>query len=395
MKNSLQLKDEKRSLKDEAFAILETCKAEIRDLTEEENQKLSDIKTKINNINEEMRSLEIDLNPEINNKTEKKMEKEFRLLKAINAVANQKELDEVAKAVFNEGATEMRKAGINYEGQIQLPTGELRAAITVATEGADVVATDVFDVEAPLRAKNVLVNAGARYVTGLVGDVKFPVLNASNVTWEGETAAASDGAGTFDSVTLSPKRLTAYIDISKQFLVQDGCGAEEAIREDIINAINTKLEATILGNAAGTTTKPAGLFYTTGTLTSIADFEDLCDLEASVEDVNVLGNCTYVMSNKAKAALRGMIKGTNGTGMVYENGEVDGTPAYNTSNVGNNKNIAYGDWNNLIIGQWGAIDLTVDPYTQAANGKIRLVINAFFDAKVLRAGAIAVGAIAD
>ena len=52
MKNSLQLKDEKRSLKDEAFAILETCKAEIRDLTEEENQKLSDIKTKINNINE-------------------------------------------------------------------------------------------------------------------------------------------------------------------------------------------------------------------------------------------------------------------------------------------------------------------------------------------------------
>ena len=335
MKNSLQLKDEKRSLKDEAFAILETCKAEIRDLTEEENQKLSDIKTKINNINEEMRSLEIDLNPEINEKTEKKMEKEFRLLKAINAVANQKELDEVAKAVFNEGATEMRKAGINYEGQIQLPTGELRAAITVATEGADVVATDVFDVEAPLRAKNVLVNAGARYVTGLVGDVKFPVLNASNVTWEGETAAASDGAGTFDSVTLSPKRLTAYIDISKQFLVQDGCGAEEAIREDIINAINTKLEATILGNAAGTTTKPAGLFYTTGTLTSIADFEDLCDLEASVEDVNVLGNCTYVMSNKAKAALRGMIKGTNATGMVYENGEVDGTPAYNTSNVGN------------------------------------------------------------
>lgn len=394
MRNSLQLKDEKRSLKDEAFKILETCKVEIRDLTEDENQKLSDIKTKINKINEEMRTLEVDLNPEINNKTEKKMEKEFRLLKAINAVANQKELDEVAKAVFNESAAEMRKAGINYEGQIQLPTSELRSNFTVALEGSDYVATDVFTIEAPLRAKNVLVNAGARYLTGLVGDVKFPVLNPSNVTWEGETAAAKDGGDGIDSVTLSPKRLTAFIDISKQFLVQDGCGAEEAIRQDIVNAINTKLEATILGSAAGSATQPAGLFYTTGTLTSITDFGDLCDLEASVEDTNVMGECAYVLSNKAKAALRGMIKGTNGTGMVYENGEVDGTPAYNTSNVGNNTNFAFGDWSNLVIGQWGAIDLVVDPYTQAANGKIRLVINAFFDAKVLRAGTIAVGTLA-
>ena len=41
---------------------------------------------------------------------------------------------------------------------------------------------------------------------------------------------------------LSPKRLTAYVDISKQVLVQDSLDVENAIREDIINAINTKLE---------------------------------------------------------------------------------------------------------------------------------------------------------
>jgi hypothetical protein len=34
-------------------------------------------------------------------------------------------------------------------------------------------------------------------------------------------------------------------------------------------------------------------------------------------------------------------------------------------------------------------DLTVDPYTQAASGKVRLVINAFFDAKPRRAEAFA------
>ena len=40
-----------------------------------------------------------------------------------------------------------------------------------------------------------------------------------------------------------------------------------------------------------------------------------------------------------------------------------------------------------MIGQWGAIDLTVDPYSQATNGKVRLVVNAYFDAKPRRADA--------
>ncbi len=400
MKNSVQLLDEKNQLKKQATEILERCKVEVRDLNEEENKEIASIRSKIEDINKEMRNLEISLGSEndnnLNNK--KTMNKEFRLLSAINAIANNRELDEVSKAVFNEGTSEMRKAGLNYEGQIQIPTSEIRSAFTVANEGTDFVATDVFNVEPALRAKNVLVNAGARYLTGLVGDVKIPVMNPSNVTWEGEVSAASDGGAGLDSVTLSPKRLTAYIDISKQFLVQDGCGAENAIRQDIINAINTKLEQTILGEASGSTTQPAGIFYPASGLTSISAFSGICNFEAGVEDTNVLGECAYVMSNKAKSALRGMLKGTNNTGMVYENGEVDGTPAYNTSNVGvatsGNKFIAYGDWSNLVIGQWGGIDLTVDAYTQAVNGKVRLVINAFFDAKVLRSGTIAVGKIA-
>ena len=49
------------------------------------------------------------------------------------------------------------------------------------------------------------------------------------------------------------------------------------------------------------------------------------------------------------------------------------------------KGLILGNFNDLVIGQWGGIDLTVDPYTQAANGKIRLVVNAYFDAKPQRA----------
>ena len=398
MRNSLIIKDEKEQLKKRNIEILETCKVEIRDFNEDEKREYDLNISKIENLNNELKELEERLSNEneTNNKsinTKIKMEKEFRLLSAIRDIADNKQLDEVASAVIAKGNEEMRKGGVNGTGQIQLPVSEMRAAVTVATEHDDIVATDVFNVLEPLRAKNVLVNAGARFLTGLVGDVVIPSLDASNVTWEGEVSAATDGYSGITSVKLQPKRLTAYIDISKQFLVQDGADAERVIREDIINAINTKLESTILGEASGSTTQPAGIFYPASGLTSISAFSGVCNLEASVEDANVLGECSYIMSNKAKAALRGMLKGTNNTGMVYEYGTVDGTAAHNTSNVPN-KDIAYGDWSNLAIGQWGAIDLTVDPYTQAANGKVRLVVNAFFDAKVVRQGTIAVGKIA-
>ena len=326
-----------------------------------------------------------------NNETKNqiKMKKEFRLIKAINDIANNRSVDDTAQAVVAAGAEEMRKAGVSYGGQIQLPTSELRGAITVTAEGEDVVATEIYDILEPLRAKNVLVAAGAKFITGLVGDVQVPSMSAGNVTWEGETASAKDGGQTFTAVKLSPKRLTAYVDISKQFLVQDSKSAEALIRQDIINAINSKLEATILGSAAGTTTQPAGIFNGVSK-TTIASFKDVCDLEAKIEDANVIGECKYVMSNKAKAALRNMAKSAKSTELVMEGGAIDGTEVLNTSNV-EEQNVVYGDFSNLAIGQWGSIDLLVDPYTKAADGQVRLVVNAFFDAKVLRNGAFAYG----
>lgn len=318
-----------------------------------------------------------------------KMNKEFRLIKAINDIANNRSVDETAQAVVKAGAEEMRKAGVSYGGQIQLPTSELRAAITVTTEGEDVVATEIYDFLEPLRAKNVLVAAGAKFITGLVGDVQVPSMSAGNVYWEGETASAKDGGEAFSAVKLSPKRLTAYVDISKQFLVQDSKSAEALIRQDIINAINSKLEATILGSAAGTGTQPAGMFNGASKV-KIASFKDVCDMEAKIEDANVIGECKYVVSNKAKAALRNMAKSAKSTELVMEGGAIDGTEVLNTSNV-EEQNVVYGDFSNLAIGQWGSIDLLVDPYTKAGDGQVRLVVNAYFDAKVLRNGAFAFG----
>lgn len=428
MKQPVRKKKEKREqIHDTAIEIIEKAKSEMRDLTEDEEkelvelrnqmededkpkdetptsekdeEKVEDTEDKEDTDSTDESDDEKDEEPvdEDDNKENNKrsnittMKKEFRLVKAIRSIANNQPMDDVTMAVINAGKEETRKSGVNAEGQIQLPTEE-RATVTVTAEGEDVVATDLFDILTPLRAKNVLVNAGARFMGNLVGNVQVPIMSKANVFWATETGSASDGAPSFTHKTLSPKRLTAYIDISKQMIAQDSIGVENAIRQDLVNAINSKLEETILGSAAGTATQPEGIFHAV-TATSVADFADVCDKEADVDDANVLGECAYVMSNKAKSALRSMIKGTNGTGMVYENGEVDGTKAYNTSNV-TGTNYVYGDFSNLAIGSWGGVDLTVDPYTKAADGQIRLVVNMFVDAVVLRPEAFAAGTVGE
>ena len=433
MRNSVQIMDEKNQLKKRAYEMIDLCKKEIRGFTEEENEEMGNIKTKLEELQAELDALNAQLNPkdeetknesvedenkeevkptdkdmeekncgeeaekddleeEKNNRNSNTMKKNFSLLKTIRSIANNQPVDSLNNAVLSAGANEMRKAGLNYVGQIQLPA-ESRAAITVEVEGEDVVATDLMDVVKPLQAMNVMVKAGAKYITGLVGNVQYPIMSNASCTWEGETAKAKDGAVTFTNVKLSPKRLTTIVPISKQFLLQDGVGAEAAIREEIVNAINAKLEATILGSELESPTMPGGIFSGEIETTSIADFKELCDLEARLEDANVYGELKYIVSPKAKAALRNMAKSTKSTQLVFENGEIDGTPALCTSHL-KDKKIVFGDFSQYIIAQWGNLDITVDNVTLAGEGQIRLVVNAYFDAKPLRIVAFKVAQIA-
>lgn len=320
-------------------------------------------------------------------------EQRFSLLKAIRNVAENRQLDNVTAAVCNEGMKEMRAAGLNTVGQIYIPTMETRTAVSVASEGVDVVATDLYDIIEPLRAKNVLVQAGAKFYTGLTNNAQIPVMTGSNVNWAGENVAATDGNVAFKNVTLTPKRLTAYVDISKMLLAQDSVGVENAIRQDLINAINSKLESTILGKGAKSATTPAGIFNGK-TPTKVTDFEGLVGLEAAVEEANVLGGISYIASPSARASFRNMMKGSRGTAqLAYVDGTLDGTPVYSTSNV-EAKTFVVGDFSNLAIGSWGGLDIVVDNYTQAVNGMIRLVVNAYFDAALIRPEAFQYGTFA-
>lgn len=375
--DSLEILDRKEQLRAELNSMLDNAEKEQRKLTEDETTRFEALNTEIRNLDIQI----IDIKKET--KEVRKMGK-FSLLKAINDIANNRQLDERALEVVNQGITEMRKAGQNYSGQIQLPLEE-RATVQASVEGqgAETVAEDLLNILEPLRAKLVLAQAGASYMTGLVGNISIPAYSGSQVTWEGETASAKDGAGTFTEVKLEPHRLTAYIDLSKQFLIQDSVSAEEMLKRDIVNAIANKLEATILGSET-IVNAPEGLLNGVVADSEAITYEDIVAMETELEEANVRGDIKFVVSPSAKAKLKTTKLDAGSGKFAMEGNEVNGYPVLCTSAVAG-KGVIYGNFNDLVIGQWGGIDLTVDPYTQAANGKVRLVINAYFDAKPRRA----------
>ena len=101
----------------------------------------------------------------------------------------------------------------------------------------------------------------------------------------------------------------------------------------------------------------------------------------TLEEANVGGNMKYIVSPAVKAALKTTSKDAGSGRFIMDGNEIDGVPALCTSAC---KGIVLGNFADYIIAQFGAIDLTIDPYTQAANGKVRLVVNAYFDAKPRR-----------
>ncbi|MEE3309484.1 phage major capsid protein [Sharpea azabuensis] len=370
--NSVELRDLIHQHSEEIRTIVEGADKENRDLTEEETSKVEDIKKQIEDRKQELKTLEEEL---------KKQPKEEK-----NTRHNIMKKDE--KYLIHE----LRDALDNRKKELSV-NAETRTITVQGQNGVhdEVVETEIQGILEPLYANSVLSKLGVRWYTGMKhGDIQVPIMGKSNVFWESEIAEAQGTGNAFTTKKLSPKRLTAYVDISKQLIYQDTIGAEAAIRRDLVNALQDKLEATILGAAAGDAEKPAGIFNGVSP-TSITTYKNLCDFEAGIEESNIGGDMKYLLSPKAKAALRNMAKSTKSTQLVFENNEVDGTAAVVTTNVASKK-LAYGNWNFLALGSWGNVELQLDESGDVAlKGCVRIIINAYFDAVILRPEAFAFG----
>lgn len=315
------------------------------------------------------------------------MNKEFKLIRAINQMANGQAVDDVTAAVCNAGRNEMRSAGLTAEGALVIPS-ETRGINVTDSVGAT-VGVDVADILAPLRDNLVLAKAGAKIMTGLKNEMKLPSLIGSEAKWESEIGEVTkDTTTAVNSAKLTPKRISVVLPVSKQFLIQSSDSAEAILKENIMTAVAEKLQKTILSNVINDPKAPKGIY--SATPMGAKTYAGLCKLESAIDDKNFGQNRVYIVGNSAKADLRQLTKGTNSNVMVYTNGEIDGTPVYNTSSAPKT-GVFYGDFSNLYIGQFGGTEVIVDTYTRAAYGEVLLTINAYFDAALVREGAIVSG----
>ena len=362
------------ALKEELNTIITTGEAEQRELAENETNRMAEIRNEVDELEKEIAAEEAEnrrLAENTNNKenkTDNKMAKEVRLYSIIKNLVNGTLSDEERQYVVGQK--------INYR-TIQAQ-GE-------AGTGIENVPEDKKSLDVAIRNASVLNRMGCTWFGNAVGDISIPRYSGSIVGWKGEIETASSGDGVFTEVLLQPKRLTAVLDISKTFLAQDSNDAEAILMRDLAEAVAEKLDMTVFGAESGTTTRPAGLFVedadylTTGG--SIADitYDDVLALEQGVEEKNGR-NFVFISSVPVKYALKGT-QMASGLQMVFNGGEIDGYKAIVSNSVEKGGVIAM-DPRDLAVATWSGIEITVDPYTKAADNQIRLVVNYLVDAKL-------------
>lgn len=407
--NTVEINDKEKQLRSEAQTMIDNAKVEGRKLNEDETVRFEAIQKELLEVKENRAALDKQLaelnkevkveqrKQEINTKTNMSETKEFRLLSTINDIVNNRTIDEVDMEVIKRGRDQMTQSGQSYSGQIQLPvaTRALDGNISAVNKytantyngGNEAVQTDKLDILGGLYANLGATQAGATVMTGLVGNVEIPTYSGTTVGWGTEFANASNGTGTFGSIQLTPKRLTAFVDISKQFLIQTSDAAEAMLRQDIINALSAELEKAIFKVSAATSNAPARIDTSATTITKATALADWAGIVSNLESANFYGDFRVVISPALKASLRGCSVDSGSGRFLFEDGELDGYPTIVSSNVESGYGFV-GVFNELILANWGAIDITVDPYSQAAAGKVRIVVNAYVDAALRRAGAI-------
>lgn len=407
-KSTTELKDEKRQLTSRSQAIIDKAKGEKRMFTNEENEELGEIQCRMAEINIELSSKEAE-NRQRGIEHTSKGAKKFSLRRAIsNMVDGNQQNDVEAEAI--EAATAYHNASgvqiTNKRGIIIPVNVEKRAAFTAATEAATGVIIDEEQQEMllPLQSALVLARAGARFMTGLQGNIYWPEFSGANVFWEGENAPAKDGAGSFSKGdTFKPLRLTAYVDISTQLLVQENTSVEAYIRQAIAVAIAQKIEQTAFSDKTGVTNTPDGMF---GELSEDVKGEmtwaNIVAMETAADVQNALfGNLSYILHPTLIGKAKTKVKDSSGAGgFIFTgngDGQLNGYKALRTNNLpkalrgteepakaGDEYGIVFGNWADYFIGQWGGIELLVDPYTQSLKGTVRLVTNSYWNMGFIR-----------
>lgn len=252
----------------------------------------------------------------------------------------------------------------------------------------------------PLDAELVLAKAGATILTGLKGNVQWPKHTGLNVSWEGENVEAKDAGGAFEKGSLfKPKRLTAYIDISKQLLVQENRSIEAMLRNMISTVIIQKVEETAFSAAEAVENVPKGMFQNAASLGELS-WANIVKMETDAGLQNAqLNNLAYVVHPTLSGLAKTKVKDATGAGGFIADGYfLNGYKTFRTNNIPtglgvgiDEYGIAFGNWADYFLGQWGGVELIANKYSLATNGMVRIVVNSYWDMGFIRSNSFTIG----
>ncbi|MDQ1610332.1 MAG: hypothetical protein QOG00_263 [Pyrinomonadaceae bacterium] len=329
----------------------------------------------------------------------------------------------IARAIMGaaDGNLEGLELEVHRELEKQLPANYKRAGgvlvftragldSATSTKGAETKFTEAGDFISMLRNKAKIFALGARLLAGLQGPVSFPKqTGAATAVWVGENSGSdvAESNMTLGSVSLAPKTLQASTSYSRQLLVQSVVDVESLVREDLalIHALAIDLAAI---NGSGSSNQPTGILQTSGigavamgTNGGAPTYDAVVDLETAIIAANA---DTAQMGYLTTPGIRGKLKKTpelgNTAGMpVWRGDEVNGYRAEATNQVPSTLTkgtasgichaIIFGVFSELLVGEWGALELVVDPFRLKKQGMIEVTSFEMVDITLRYAAAFA------
>lgn len=233
---------------------------------------------------------------------------------------------------------------------------------------------------------------------GLVGNVDIPrQTGGATAYWVGEGDDAQEGTPSLGQIELSPKSVAAYTDITRRLLKQSTPDAEGIVRRDLVNAVAQAIDyAGYYGT--GTGNQPRGLKNYTG-INAVdfagqwPTFAELVQMESEVAADNAdIGQMGYIGNAKFRGHCKTTAKfGTGTESTIWEPGNtINGYRAEITNQIAQG-DVFFGNFADLIIGMWGGLDLTVDPYALSKSGGLRIVVFQDVDMALRRVESICYG----
>lgn len=283
----------------------------------------------------------------------------------------------------------------NAGGAPNTPAGAQTGSNLVAT---DFMAGSFIDL---LRPRTTIMRL-ARTMGGLVGNVEIPKqTGGATAYWIGEGDDANETTPTIGQLGLSPKTVAAYTDITRRLLMQSTPDAEAIVRGDLVAAISQAIDyAGYYGT--GTSNQPLGLANYTGI--NAVDFAaanptyaELVQMETEIAADNAdVNSMAYVLNARGRGAAKTTPKFASGAsvsdaGVIWEPGNtLNGYRAEVTNQV-QDGDVFFGNFADLVVGMWGGLDMTVDPYTLSKSGGLRIVVFQDVDFAVRRVESFTLG----